>query len=323
MNRRLVVSSPLFKLLVVAFVGLIAIANTVPTRAFSSAFFHTQSIGNRGNDVKALQYLLNISADGVFGSGTQTAVKNFQTSKGLTADGVVGPATWGALVPTLRNGSSGNAVRALQLLLNEKNRAGLPVDGVFGGGTETAVRNFQSHAGLGVDGVVGPTTWKNLIWHYDYPNFSTTMCNQDPDNNGLADWGTAATIGQLEAAAASFATLGQGKIPVGDVSFEHGGSIPGHNTHQVGMDVDVWPIRTDNGQCTAGRITWQSSTYDRAATRQLIQAIRNAAPGHIKVIYWNDPQLISEGLSVQFPNHDNHLHIRYCENYHPDPNYDC
>lgn len=323
MSRRTVTHSHLSKFLLLTFMGLLVISSATPTRAFTQAFFHTQSTGNRGNDVRVLQYLLNLTADGVFGSGTATAVRNFQTSKGLAADGVAGPATWSALVPTIRLGSSGNAVRALQIQLNEKSRAGLPVDGVFGGGTETAVKNFQSHAGLTPDGVVGPTTWKNLIWHYDYPNFSTTMCNQDPDGNGLADWGTAATIGQLEAAAATFAATGQGKVPVGDVSFEHGGIINGHNTHRVGMDVDIWPIRTDNGQCTAGRITWQSSTYDRAATRQLIQAIRNAAPGHIKVIYWNDQTLINEGLSVSFPNHDNHIHVRYCENYHPDPEYDC
>lgn len=40
----------------------------------------------------------------------------------------------------------------------------------------------------------------------------------------------------------------------------------------------MWPIPTDNAQCTAGRITWQSATYDRAATRALVQAIRSAAP---------------------------------------------
>ncbi|HEX6290499.1 MAG TPA: penicillin-insensitive murein endopeptidase [Herpetosiphonaceae bacterium] len=311
------------KILMLALLGMIVLGGTLPARAFSSAFFPTQSIGNRGVDVKAIQLLLNISADGIFGSGTDSAVKSFQSSRGLAVDGIVGPATWDALTPTVRNGSTGNAVKALQLLLNEKNRAGLSVDGVFGSGTDAAVRNFQSHAGLAVDGIVGPTTWKNLVWHYDYPNWGTSMCDQDPDANGLANWGTGAAIGQLEAAANAFIGLGQGRVPVGDVSREHGGDIAGHASHEVGLDVDVWPIRTDNAQCTGTRITWQSSAYDRAATRELVRAIRNAAPGHIKVIYFNDPQLISEGLTTQYANHDNHLHIRYCEKIHPNSLYDC
>ena len=37
--------------------------------------------------------------DGVFGNGTRTAVVAFQTSAGLTADGIVGPATWSAMFP--------------------------------------------------------------------------------------------------------------------------------------------------------------------------------------------------------------------------------
>ena len=45
----------------------------------------------------ALQRALGISADGIFGPGTQAAVKSFQRSHGLTADGIVGPATWAAL----------------------------------------------------------------------------------------------------------------------------------------------------------------------------------------------------------------------------------
>ena len=311
MRRRLALL--LASLLTVVFAGTLTAAN--PAHAYANAFFHTQSTGNRGVDVQAIQYLLTAAgypatADGVFGSGTASAVRSFQSARGLTADGIVGPNTWGALAVTLRQGSSGNAVRALQVELNAKRGAGLAVDGVFGSGTDAAVRSFQSHAGIGVDGVVGPTTWRNLVWHYDYPSFAN-MCDKDPDGNGTANWGTASTIGQLERAAAVFAGTGQGRVPLGDVSFEHGGDIPGHASHEVGVDVDVWPIRTDSAQCTGTRITWQSSAYDRAATRQLVQAIRNAAPGHVELIFFNDPTLIAEGLTSSYPNHDNHLHIRY------------
>jgi peptidoglycan hydrolase-like protein with peptidoglycan-binding domain len=317
---------PLTALVTVVAALALAMVTAVPAHAFANAFFHTQSGGNRGVDVRAIQYLLqargqSVTADGVFGSGTTTAVKNFQSSRGLTADGIVGPATWGALIITVQQGASGPAVKALQTQLNAKRRLSLAVDGIFGSGTHSAVVAFQQHAGITADGIVGPTTWRNLIWHYDYPSLSG-MCDKDPDGNGTANWGTGATIGQLEAGVASFGTA-DGPVPLGDVGFEHGGDIPGHASHEEGMDVDIWPIRTDSAQCTAGRITWESGTYDRAATRRLVQAIRGTAPGHIKLIFFNDPVLIGEGLTTQYPNHDNHLHVRYCEKVHPNSLYDC
>jgi peptidoglycan hydrolase-like protein with peptidoglycan-binding domain len=304
------------------------VATAAPSQAYANAFFHTQSSGNRGVDVLAIQYLLraagqSVTADGVFGSGTTTAVRAFQTARGLGVDGIVGPQTWGALAVTVRSGNSGDAVRALQVQLNAKRRLSLAVSGTFDAATESAVRTFQSHAGIGVDGVVGPVTWRNLVWHYDYPDFGTGICDQDPDGNGTANWGTGAAVGQLEQAVRTFAATGQGNVPLGDIGFEHGGDIPGHSSHEVGLDVDLWPIRTDNAQCTGGRITWSSSTYDRTATRQLVQAIRNAAPGHVALIFFNDPTLINEGLTTQYPNHDNHLHVRYCEKVHPTSLYDC
>lgn len=53
--------------------------------------------GSRGSEVKTLQSKLNLLADGIFGPLTEEAVKEFQKSKGLTVDGVVGARTWAAL----------------------------------------------------------------------------------------------------------------------------------------------------------------------------------------------------------------------------------
>jgi putative chitinase len=50
-------------------------------------------VGSRGETVKAVQAKLGIGADGVFGPGTERAIKEWQAKNGLTADGVVGPKT--------------------------------------------------------------------------------------------------------------------------------------------------------------------------------------------------------------------------------------
>ncbi len=59
--------------------------------------------GSRGDDVRRLQQALTDLAfdpgpvDGVFGRRTESAVRLFQRSRGLIADGVCGPQTWGAI----------------------------------------------------------------------------------------------------------------------------------------------------------------------------------------------------------------------------------
>ena len=58
--------------------------------------------GSQGSDVTELQKLLNnngytLDTDGIFGSKTQAAVKDYQQKNGLTVDGIVGNNTWGAL----------------------------------------------------------------------------------------------------------------------------------------------------------------------------------------------------------------------------------
>lgn len=50
--------------------------------------------GSRGAEVKTLQQKLNLVADGIFGSLTEEAVKEFQKNNGLTVDGIVGQKTW-------------------------------------------------------------------------------------------------------------------------------------------------------------------------------------------------------------------------------------
>lgn len=156
--------------------------------------------GASGPDVAYLQQRLNahgasLTADGFFGPMTTAAVRTFQATHGLTADGVVGPMTWNALGtaavpsspansgtsgsgtstptptngggtavvarPTIRRGATGADVQYLQSRLTAFGYW-LAVDGIFGPGTESKVRSFQSSNGLTPDGVVGPMTWAAL-----------------------------------------------------------------------------------------------------------------------------------------------------------------
>lgn len=54
-------------------------------------------MGDKGDDVKALQTALGITADGDFGALTYAAVHSFQAARGLQQDGIVGVATKAAL----------------------------------------------------------------------------------------------------------------------------------------------------------------------------------------------------------------------------------
>ena len=53
--------------------------------------------GSRGDGVKIMQEALGIGADGIFGPGTERALKEWQAANGLTADGIAGPATFAKL----------------------------------------------------------------------------------------------------------------------------------------------------------------------------------------------------------------------------------
>lgn len=65
---------------------------------------YTLSSGNRGNQIRTVQRILNAlgydcgNVDGIFGAKTRAAVRSFQKDKGLSADGIVGSKTWNALL---------------------------------------------------------------------------------------------------------------------------------------------------------------------------------------------------------------------------------
>ena len=64
---------------------------------------------------------------------------------------------------TLSNGSKGDDVKALQILLNGMGFNCGTADSIFGAKTLAAVKKFQKKVGLGADGIVGILTWSKLL----------------------------------------------------------------------------------------------------------------------------------------------------------------
>jgi len=116
--------------------------------------------GLRGEPVKRLQEKLSIEADGIFGSGTEKALKDYQQANGLKVDGIAGPDTFSHMglydLVLLRRGTRGTTVKKMQEEL------GIDADGKFGAGTEKAVKEYQEKNGLKADGIVGPGTLAKL-----------------------------------------------------------------------------------------------------------------------------------------------------------------
>jgi murein DD-endopeptidase MepM/ murein hydrolase activator NlpD len=132
------------------------------------------SAAGAGNaDVAALQVALHArglyggTIDGLKGPGTRAALRRFQRSAGLPADGVLTAATRRALGSygrhplgsrPLTRGAVGWDVAALQFLLAWHGFPSATFDGGLGSHTAKALRRFQRWAGLPADGVAGATT---------------------------------------------------------------------------------------------------------------------------------------------------------------------
>lgn len=109
-----------------------------------------------------IQHLLNaagasLTADGFYGPLTQEATRTFQQSIRARYIGrTIGQLDWPALIRTVALGSTGDVVRAVQVLLG-----GVEVDGVFGPLTEQSVQVAQALQLVTAYeyGVVGPESW--------------------------------------------------------------------------------------------------------------------------------------------------------------------
>lgn len=164
------------------------------------------AFGSSGNEVRQIQVRLNRIAtnypaipkiypvDGIFGEETRNAVLTFQRIFGLTADGIVGKATWYRIqylyngvkrlaeltseglsyseverqyVEDLEPGMTGNQIAILQyfLALIAAFKPSIPpvtINESFDSATEAAVRAFQREYGLPDTGIVDLPTWEKL-----------------------------------------------------------------------------------------------------------------------------------------------------------------
>ena len=162
-------------------------------------------VGSRGRSVAQLQTALNrisqsfpaipkLAVDGIYGAGTEAAVRVFQRIFDLEADGIVGRQTWYGLErifagvlrlselrsqglryedldwefsEPLRAGDRGDRVRQLQYMLAVvaqfvQQVPSLAVDGIFGPDTRDAVAAFQGYEGFAVTGEADDRTWDAL-----------------------------------------------------------------------------------------------------------------------------------------------------------------
>ena len=120
-----------------------------------------------------LGYETAVAEAGVYGDSTGTAVRAFQTARGLRVDGICGRQTWSGLVeagyrlgdrllyhrtPMLR----GDDVLELQEKLNALGFDAGRGDGIFGQRTAEALREFQRNVGAVTDGICGPESIASL-----------------------------------------------------------------------------------------------------------------------------------------------------------------
>ena len=138
--------------------------------------------GSRGDGVYALTSRLSemgypVSPTNYYSDSVAAAVRLFQSANGLSADGMAGKLTQeklysvsaigysesGQTYPTLVRGDRGMALLyTLQQRLKDLGYYTIRVDGIFGSGTQRAVRWFQSVNGLSVTGKADNATQQLL-----------------------------------------------------------------------------------------------------------------------------------------------------------------
>jgi Penicillin-insensitive murein endopeptidase len=95
------------------------------------------------------------------------------------------------------------------------------------------------------------------------------------------------------------------RVVVGDISFEHGGPMDAHVSHQNGLDVDIYYPRLDRGL----REARLPEAIDRRLSQDLLD--RFVAAGATMVFVGYATGLHGpDKVVIPYPNHENHMHVR-------------
>ena len=239
-----------------SYYGNVEIVNKAPIQDITSSYPGTPlRRGTTGPSVVTVQVMLNrisqnypaipkvSSVDGIFGAQTEAAVRKFQEVFDLAADGIVGRATWYALVRyytavtslselrsqgqrfyanswattnPIEQGDRGIKVEHLQYMLSVLS-AYIPeippvqIDGIFGPATRNAVVAAQRRFGLPQTGIVNSKTWDEI---YDQFSGIETISWRDPEKFPY----TAAIIGQTSPRARYSRTTTMTQFPGNNLS---------------------------------------------------------------------------------------------------------
>lgn len=212
--------------------GNVEIVNNAPVKDYTSSYPGTPlRRGNIGPYVVIIQTELNRIAenypaipkipqiDGIFGEQTEAAVRKFQEIFNLQVDGIVGSATWYALVRLytavnnlaelqsqgqtyysiawarnpIQQGDRGIRVEQLQYMLRVLSAylseiPSIAVDGIFGPATRDAVIAAQRKFGLPETGIVNYDTWEAIYNQFiGIENTSLRDFERLPITSGIAN----------------------------------------------------------------------------------------------------------------------------------------
>lgn len=228
----------------------------------------------------ALGYMSG-EADGNFGTGTQTAIKAFQSRNDLVVDGYLGPDTRTALdsdtaIPyAIRLGEQSDDVKNLQSLLVKYGYLPSGKDtGYFGELTKQAVANFQSRNGLTADGTAGAKTMEKLN-SGNVKKAASGSSSSSGKNNGSTSSGSSGK--------GSSASVGSGGATVSGSA----GTLISIASSKIGCPY-VWGSKGPNSFDCSGFVYWCLNQAGVGVSYMTSSGWRN--PGRFKRVSYNELQ---------------------------------